>query len=106
MNSENWKERKSVKNLDAAPRLGGEETPKHSREWLGLRELSVYADVSERTLRSWIRSPRDPLPATRIGGKVLVRRSEFDRFLERHQVQPLAAIDVGRIVDEVVRQHR
>lgn len=84
MNPENWKESKSSKNLVAAPRLEGEGTPIHSREWLGLRELSVYADVSERTLRSWIRSPRDPLPATRVGGKVLVRRSEFDRFLERH----------------------
>jgi excisionase family DNA binding protein len=78
----------------------------HSREWLGLRELSVYANVSERTLRLWIRSPRDPLPATKIRGKVLVRRTDFDRFLERHQIQPLAAIDVDRIVDEVLGQHR
>ncbi len=76
------------------------------REWLGLRELSMYANVSERTLRSWIHSPRDPLPATRVRGKVLVRRSDFDRFLERHQVQPLAGIDVDRIVEEVVGQHR
>ena len=80
--------------------------PARLREWLGLRELSVYANVSERTLRSWIRSPRDPLPAKKVGGKVLVRRSDFDRFLEGHQFEPLAAIDVDRIVDEVVGQHR
>ena len=75
------------------------------REWLGIRELSVYANVSERTLRLWIRLPRDPLPATRVRGKVLVRKSDFDRFLERHRVQPLATIDVERIVDEVLGQH-
>ncbi|MGH9401513.1 MAG: helix-turn-helix domain-containing protein [Terriglobia bacterium] len=76
------------------------------REWLGLRELSVYANVCERTLRLWIRSPRDPLPATKVRGKVLVRRSDFDRFLERHRVQPLAAVDVDRILDEVLGQQR
>lgn len=75
------------------------------REWLGLREVSVYANVSERTLRAWIRSPHDPLPATKVRGKVLVRRSDFDRFLERHRVQPLAALDVDRIVEEVLGQH-
>jgi excisionase family DNA binding protein len=106
MNLKNWKENKISENPAPAPCLEGEGMPTHSREWLGLRELSVYANVSERTLRSWIRSPRDPLPATRVGGKVLVRRTEFDRFLDRHQVQPLASVDVDRIVDEVVGQHR
>lgn len=43
------------------------------KEWLGLRELTRYADISERTLRSWIYSRADPLPAAKVCGKVLVR---------------------------------
>lgn len=68
-------------------------------EWLDLKELTQYACVSERTLREWIHRLVDPLPAVRVGCKILVRRSEFDRWLEAHQVK---RIDVGCIVDELV----
>ncbi len=77
----------------------------HSRitpEWLGLRRLSEYADVSERTLRVWIHSPVEPLPAVRIGGKILVRRADFDAWLQRHKIEPLATDNVDAIVREVV----
>ena len=36
------------------------------RERLGLRELTEYADISERTLRSWIYATVDPLPAAKV----------------------------------------
>lgn len=68
-------------------------------EWLGLRELSQYAAVSDRTLRSWIHSPVDSLPAVRVRGKILVRRREFDSWLERHSVRPL---DLSATVNEIV----
>ena len=73
------------------------------REWLGLRQLAQYADVSERTLRAWIYSRRDPLPAAKVSGKVLVRKADFDRYLERHRVKPLHEIDLDGIVQEVLR---
>lgn len=73
------------------------------REWLGLRELTEYADISERTIRSWIYSPTDPLPATKVCGKVLVRKSEFDSYLERHRVRPLHTLDLNAIVNAVVK---
>jgi excisionase family DNA binding protein len=69
------------------------------REWLDLRALRQHACVSERTIRDWIHRPIDSLPAVRVGSKILVRRSEFDRWLEAHQVKH---IDVGCIVDELV----
>ena len=69
-------------------------------EWLDLRRLTQYATVSERTIRCWIRLPVDPLPAARVGAKFLVRRSEFDRWLERHRAEPL---DLGAIVEDVVQ---
>jgi excisionase family DNA binding protein len=68
-------------------------------EWLDLRSLQKYACVSDRTLREWIHRAVDPLPAVRVGSKILVRRSIFDRWLDAHQVKH---IDVGCIVDELV----
>lgn len=73
-----------------------------SREWMGLRQLTEYADVSERTLRSWIHSPVDPLPAIRVRGKLLVRCRELDTWLEKHRVRPLAPIDFDTIVEGVM----
>lgn len=68
-------------------------------EWMDLRILQQYACVSERTLRDWVHRAIDPLPAARVGGKILVRRSVFDRWLEAHQVKH---IDISCIVDELV----
>ncbi len=72
-------------------------------EWLSLRGLGEHAQVSERTLRGWIHSPVDPLPAVRIGGKILVRRREFDTWLERHKITPLESLQVDGIVREVLQ---
>jgi excisionase family DNA binding protein len=69
------------------------------REWLDLRALTQYASVSERTMREWIHRSANPLPAVRVGAKILVRRSEFDRWLEKHRLEP---IDIGSVVSEVV----
>ena len=71
-------------------------------EWLSLRGLGEYAQVSERTLRAWIHSSVDPLPAVRIGGKILVRRQDFDSWLGRHRIIPAESIDVSAIVKEIV----
>jgi excisionase family DNA binding protein len=68
-------------------------------EWMDLRRLTAYAAVSERTLREWIHRPENPLPAVRVGMKLLVRKSTLDRWLEAHQVKQ---VDVGYIVEEMV----
>ncbi len=74
------------------------ETDAIEAEWLDLKRLQRYACVSERTLRGWIHRPENPLPASRVGNK-LVRRSILDRWLEAHQVK---RVDVGYIVEELV----
>ena len=71
-------------------------------EWLGLRHLAEYSDTSERTLRGWIHSPIDPLPAVRIGRKILVRRRDFDSWLERHKIQSLESVQIDNMVREVL----
>jgi excisionase family DNA binding protein len=68
-------------------------------EWLDLKALTQYACVSERTLREWLHRPINPLPASRVGSKILVRRTTFDQWLENHR---LKLVDVGCIVDEMV----
>jgi excisionase family DNA binding protein len=68
-------------------------------EWLDLRALQRYACVSERTLREWIHRPENPLPAVRVGTKLLVRRTSFDQWLENHM---LKCVDVGCMVDEIL----
>jgi hypothetical protein len=49
-------------------------------EWLDLKALQRHACVPERTIRDWTHRPVDPLPA-RVGTKILVRRSVFDRTI-------------------------
>ncbi len=68
-------------------------------EWLDLNGLTRYACVSERTLRMWIHRDVNPLPAVRVGCKMLVRRGVFDQWLESHQVKH---VDLGCIVDELI----
>ena len=68
-------------------------------EWMDLKALQQYACVSERTLREWIHRTLNPLPAARVGTKILVRRSTFDHWLENHRVK---SVDVGCIVDKLV----
>jgi excisionase family DNA binding protein len=77
--------------------------PISAREWMGIRQLRAYASVSERTLRSWIHSPVDPLPAVRVGGKILVKRSELDLWLERHRIKALDRIGLDDIVKDVLQ---
>jgi excisionase family DNA binding protein len=67
--------------------------------WLDLKALTGYACVSERTLREWIHRPENPLPAVRVGTKLLVRRTSFDQWLENHM---LKSVDVGCMVNEIL----
>jgi excisionase family DNA binding protein len=72
-------------------------------EWLDLKAITRYACLSERTVREWIHQPQNPLPAVQVnGGKILIRRTLFDRWLEAHPFLPNRVIDLGRIVDDVM----
>ncbi len=46
--------------------------------WLSLKALAAYSGLSVRRLRDLLEDPAHPLPHYRIGGKILVRRSEYD----------------------------
>ena len=69
--------------------------------YLPLRRLSSYSGLSVRTLRVYLSHPIHPLPCYRIGGKVLVRRSEYDSWASRFRANVAPAVD--RVVDDVLR---
>lgn len=54
-------------------------------------------------MRTWLHREQDALPAVRIDGKILVRKSQFDEWLEHHRIQPAGVIDVDGIVSDVLR---
>ena len=93
--------------------------------WLGMEALSKYSGLSVRSLRAYLADPARPLPHYRmkephvitekkprkegeeprrrtVSGKVLVRRSDFDHWMEVYRYTP----DLDRIVDEVVSEFR
>src|SRR5262249_53009835 len=69
--------------------------------FLGLRAPATYSDLGVRTLRTYLTDPAHPLPCYRIGGKILVRRSEFDQWIAAYRQTGRA--DVSQIVSDVLR---
>ncbi len=68
--------------------------------FLGLKELARYSGRSVRSLREDLRDPVRPLPHYRVGGRILIRRSHYDLWVETCRVkQP----DLGAVVDDIVK---
>lgn len=72
--------------------------------YLSIKALSAYADLSVRKLRDLLDDPVHPLPFYRVGGKILVRRSEFDAWMTQYRDREAA--DVDRIVNDVIGELR
>ncbi len=62
-----------------------------------LKGLSAYSSLSVSALRQYIKGG---LPAYSLRGKILVRQSEFDRWLEKFRVS--RDQDLDAIVDDVM----
>ena len=52
------------------------------RYW-SLAELAAYSGLSVQTLRRHVSAALNPLPHYRVGSRILVRRPDFDAWLER-----------------------
>ena len=72
--------------------------------FLSLRALASYSCVSVRKLRQHLHDPVRPLPHYRLGGKIVVRRSEFDAWMAAYR--RVGQADVEGIVTEVMRDLR
>jgi excisionase family DNA binding protein len=72
-------------------------------EYLPLKELAVYSGLSVRTLRAYLRDPAAPLPYFQpAGGKLLVKRSDFDAWMARFRKDNPGAVD--QIVNDLLRK--
>jgi hypothetical protein len=68
--------------------------------FLPLRALAAYSGLSVRKLRDYLDEPGHPLPHYRIGGKILVRRSEYDGWATSYR--QVGQPDVDCVVAEVL----
>ncbi len=75
--------------------------PRPDRGYLPLKALAVYSGLSVRTLRDCLTHSMRPLPHFRVGGKILVRRSDFDTWVTQFRVS-VKPMGVEAIVDDVV----
>ena len=61
--------------------------------FLPLRALAGYSGLSVRKLRDCLEDPGLPLPHDRVGGKLLVRRGEFDAWIAVYRQRGRADVD-------------
>ncbi|MCU1384339.1 MAG: hypothetical protein JWL71_3036 [Acidobacteria bacterium] len=72
-------------------------------QYFTLRALSAYSGLSIRTLRDYLKHQGNPLPCYRPGGKLLVKRSDFDRWMDGYRTAaPSATVD--SVVDDLMRE--
>lgn len=73
----------------------------HLPGYLDLKDLAVYSSCSVRWLRDRLTDPLAPLPHHRIGGKILIRREDFDVWINQFRiVRP--STELGTLVDDVL----
>ncbi len=68
--------------------------------YFSLKTLASYSGLSVRRLRSCLADRVRPLPFYRIGGKILVRRSDFDVWAAQFRRDPVA---IDALVDDVLQ---
>jgi len=51
--------------------------------WLGIKELVEYSTLTAKTIRRHLVG-RHPIPHYRVGGRILVKRSEFDEWVKQY----------------------
>ena len=72
--------------------------------WLSLQAAAGYSCLSVRNLRGWLSHHERPLPCYRVNGKILLRRSELDRWLVGFRQNNTERLN--QMVDETIRELR
>jgi hypothetical protein len=80
------------------------ETSRVEETYLSLRSLAVYANLSVRTLREYLTHPLHPLPHLKLPGKILVKKLDFDCWIEQFRVASTETL--SDVVDHVVEALR
>ncbi len=74
-----------------------------AKEYLTVKELSVFSGISERTLRDLLKDPVNPIPSFRIGpaGRIVrIKKSEFDEWMLSQRAQQ--ELDLDDLVNEIL----
>ena len=71
------------------------------KDLITLKELSKRLSLSPRTIRAWVHDPERAMPAYHVGGKLLFRWGEVERWVERFRVKP---VHLDELADEMVRK--
>jgi hypothetical protein len=66
--------------------------------FLDLKQLSQYSTFSDSTLRDYIYDADNPIPSFQVKRKILVKKGEFDRWMEQFRVENN---DLNHIIDEM-----
>ncbi len=69
--------------------------------FLSTADLSRKIGLCHRTIRQLAMHVDNPLPAYRIGGKLLFRWSDVHAWIERHRVQ--SSVDIETVAEEVLK---
>ena len=67
-------------------------------EYLDLKKLSMYASLGVPTLRERLREGK--LPFYKLRGKILVRKTDFDEYMQSYRVDKRE--DLDQLVDDVI----
>jgi hypothetical protein len=67
-------------------------------QYFDLRGLAEYSSLAVPTLRDYLRG-LNPIPHYKLKGKVLVKQSEFDRWIEHFRVD---ASKLEKVVEDVL----
>jgi len=68
--------------------------------YFDVKSLSRYSSLSIRTLRNYLSDPADPIPSYRVKRKLLIKKSDFDTWLENHRMKEG---EVASQVDAIIR---
>lgn len=69
--------------------------------YLDLRALAVYSSCSVRWLRDRLIDKICPLPHHRVEGKILVKREDFDSWMEHFRTAETST-ELDALVDDVL----
>jgi len=78
-----------------------------TREYLTLKDLASYSGLCVRSLRGYLKDSSHPLPCFRVNRKkILVRRTEFDIWLEQFRAGRDNEVDalVSEFLTDMERQ--
>ena len=76
-----------------------EQAAKNPAHYVDIDELASRLSLSKRTIYTYINDADDPMPAYRIGRKILCFWPEIQDWIKRHKV---ITVDMDAMVDQII----